>query len=62
MRLHERPTKGGILELRRWGASLVVPWLRLRLPVKGLWVQSLVRGTKIPRASRQETKSIKQKQ
>ena len=25
-----------------WGTSLVVQWLRLHLPVQGIWVQSLV--------------------
>ena len=29
--------------IRNWGTSPVVQWLRLRLPMQGAWVQSLVR-------------------
>ena len=34
------------------GTSLVVQWLRLHLPVQGVWVQSPGQGAKIPHASR----------
>ena len=34
----------------RWGTSLVVQWLGIRLPMQGTGVRSLVGGTKIPHA------------
>ena len=46
------------------GTSLVVQWLKLHLPMQGVWVQSLggipIQGTKIPHAS--WPKKPKQKQ
>ena len=35
------------------GAFLVVQGLRIHLPMQGMWVLSLVRGTKIPHATEQ---------
>ena len=51
------------------GASLVVQWLRLCLPVQRVWVQSLVRkkkkipgqGAGIPRASRPRGQGVEQR-
>ena len=41
----------------------MVQWLRLSLPMQGVWVQSLVRGAKIPHASLTKKKQkMKQKQ
>ena len=45
---HQRGTP----PIEKVGASPVVQGLRLHLPGQGLWVQSLVRGTKTPYASR----------
>ena len=35
------------------GTSLVVQWLRIRLPTQGAWVRIPRRGTKIPLAMEQ---------
>ena len=44
------------------GTSLVVQWLRLCLPVKGVQVLIPGQGAKIPHASRPKNQNIKQKQ
>ena len=41
------------------GTSLAVPWLRLRLPIQGLWVQSLVGELRSHMACGQTTKTLK---
>ena len=43
---------------------MVVQWLRLCLPMQGVWVQSLVRERKshVPRSQKMETLKEKQKQ
>ena len=42
--------------------SLVVQWLRLRLPMQGVWVQYLVRKLRSHVPHGQKSKNIKQKQ
>ena len=32
-----------VLKIQWWGTSLVVQWLRIRLPMQGTWVRDLVR-------------------
>ena len=44
------------------GTSLVVPWLRLRLPKQEIWVQSLVEELRSHMPQRQKKQNIKQKQ
>ena len=43
------------LEVERVGTPLVVQWLRIRLPMQGTWVRSLVREDPI---SRRATKPV----
>ena len=43
--------------LRERGTSLVVQWLRLRLPKQGVWVQSLIRELRSHTLLGQETKT-----
>ena len=47
---------------RLLGTSLVVQWLRLNLPMQGVWVQSLVGELRSHTPHGQKTKNIKQKQ
>ena len=47
-----------LLKMGEFWTSLAVQWLRLRLPVQGVWVRSLVRELR----SHGKIKHIKQKQ
>ena len=46
----------------RFGTSLAVQWLRLRLPMQGVQVQSLDRELRSHMPHHQKTKNIRQKQ
>ena len=55
------------LKIKDAGTSLAVQWLRLRLPMQGVWVQSLVGelGSHMPHGQKKQTNiknPIKQKQ
>ena len=49
----QKKKKKGKVKLTH-GTSLMVQWLRLPIPMQGVWVQSLAGGAKIPHATGQK--------
>ena len=61
---HRNMCKSDFLILKKIieGTSLAVQWLRLHLPLQGVWVQSLVGELRFPRTSQPKNQNIRQKQ